>query len=265
MILFDGSDHDWFEGRGRSCTLLHLIDDATGRIFMRFAPSENTADCMRTFWAYVKAHGLPRTLYTDRGSVFYGENASVTDFARAMQVLGIQMIYANSPQAKGRVERGNRTHQDRLIKALRRERISTIAEANRFLQRRYLKQHNAHFALPTDDLPNVHRRLDPELKLDDVFCFQTTRYLNHDFTITLNATYIQILKGPYALPRPTQHLIVRRYLDDSLHIFSGTQELRYQVLPRKPPARPHHPPLPGPTHPWRMRPKIGKAKRRRNK
>jgi hypothetical protein len=91
------------------------------------------------------------------------------------------------------------------------------------------------------------------------------RYLRHDFTITLDTTYIQILKGPYALPRATQHLIVRRYLDDSLHIFSGTQELRYQVLPTKPPARPQHPPLPGPTHPWRMRPLIGKAKRRRKR
>lgn len=262
MVLFDGSDHDWFEGRGRPCTLLHLIDDATGRIFMRFAPSENVADCMRTFWAYVKSFGLPRSLYTDRGGVFYSENGSVTDFARAMHVLGIEMIYANSPQAKGRVERGNRTHQDRLIKALRRKRISSVADANQFLQRTYLKQHNARFALPADDLPDVHRNLDPDLKLDDVFCFQTSRYLRYDFTITLNATYVQILKGPYALPRPTSHLIVRRYLDDSLHIFSGLQELRFQILHKKPPPQPYHRPLPSPNHPWNLRPPIGKAKRR---
>jgi transposase len=263
MVLFDGSDHDWFEGRGPACTLLHLIDDALGRAFLRFAPSENTADCMRIFRAYCERYGLPRSLYLDRGSVFFNEHGSLTDFARAMDSLGIKMIYANSPQAKGRVERGNRTHQDRLIKALRHKGIATTAEANRFLERFYIADHNARFSLPADGLPDVHRPLDRHIHLDDILCFQTTRYLRHDFTITLDATYVQILKGPYALPRPTQHLTVRRYLDGSLHIFNDHTELRFHVLAHKPPPRKISPPMPRADHPWRIAPLIGKAKRRR--
>ncbi len=265
LVQFDGSDHDWFEGRGPQCTLLHFIDDATSRAFMRFATSENTADCMRAFHAYCKRHGVPRCLYLDRGSVFYAEGGAVTDFVRAMATLGVQVIYANSSQAKGRVERGNRTQQDRLIKAMRREGISTIADANRFLDRSYLKAHNRRFALPADGLPDVHRPLDPALKLEQILCFQTDRYLRRDYTITLGATFIQILKGPYVLPRPEQHVIVRRYLDDSLHIFNGEQELRFEILSQKPPPR--KPPLvhPAANHPWRLKPPIGKSKRRKRR
>jgi transposase len=264
LVQFDGSDHDWFEGRGPSCTLLHLIDDATGRVFLRFAPSENTADCMRTFRAYVERYGLPRCLYVDRGSVFWAKDGKLTDFARAMATLRVEIIYANSPQAKGRVERGNRTQQDRLVKALRRQGISTTAEANRLLTRSYLQEHNKRFALEADHLADVHRPLDPALKLDEVLCFQCTRYLNYDFTVTLDGTYIQILKGPYALPRPTSHVILRRFLDDSLHIFDGQQELRFEILKNKP-AAPRTRPLimPAPAHPWRHKRPIGKAKRRR--
>jgi transposase len=265
LVQFDGSDHDWFEGRGPECTLLHLIDDATSRIFLRFAPSENTADCMRTFWAYCTRHGIPRCLYIDRGAVFYAEGGAVTDFGRAMATLGVQIIFANSSEAKGRVERGNRTQQDRLIKAMRREGISTIAAANRFLERSYIKDHNHRFALPPDRLPDVHRVLDPSLKLQQILCFQTDRALRRDYTITLDSTFIQILKGPYVLPRPEQHLIVRRYLDDSLHIFHGDQELRFQILPGKPPPRKPPQVIPASNHPWRLKPPIGKSKRRRRR
>jgi len=264
LVQFDGSDHDWFEGRGPQCTLLHMIDDATSRVFLRFAASENTADCMRTFWAYCRRFGLPRCLYVDRGSVFYAEGGGVTDFGRAMATLGVQMIFANSSEAKGRVERGNRTQQDRLIKAMRRKGISTVGDANRFLERSYIKDHNGRFALPTDGLPDVHRVIDSSLKLEQILCFQTDRYVRRDYTITLKATYVQLLKGPYVLPRPEQHVIVRRYLDDSLHIFHGQQELNFKILQEKPP--PHRPALsaPGPTHPWRLKPPIGKSKRRRH-
>jgi transposase len=263
LVQFDGSDHDWFEGRGPQCTMLHMIDDATNRVFLRFAASENTADCMRTFWDYCKRYGIPRCLYIDRGSVFYKEGGALTDFGRAMATLGVQMIFANSSQAKGRVERGNRTQQDRLIKAMRRKGISSIGAANRFLERSYLKDHNNHFALPADGLPDVHRPLESSINLEQILCFQTHRYVNHDYTITLDATYIQILKGPYVLPRPEQHVIVRRYLDDSLHIFNGNQELRFEMLSGKP--APRKPPrvIPSNTHPWRLKPAFGKSKGRR--
>jgi hypothetical protein len=107
--------------------------------------------------------------------------------------------------------------------------------------------------------------IDPSLKLERILCFQTDRHLRRDYTITLDATYIQILNGPYVLPRPEQHVIVRRYLDDSLHIFHQEQELYFKILQEKPP--PHRPLLsmPAPSHPWRLKPPIGKSKRRRYK
>jgi hypothetical protein len=258
LVQFDGSDHDWFEGRGPTCTMLHFIDDATSRVFLRFAPSENTADCMRAFWAYIERYGLPRCLYVDRGGVFWAEEGRLTEFGRAMATLGVQMIFANSSQAKGRVERGNRTQQDRLIKAMRRAGISTIAGGNRFVERSYTEDHNTRFALPSVGLADVHRPLEKTFKLEQILCFQTERCLNHDFTITLKGVYIQILKGPYALPRPTAYLTVRRYLDDTLHIFRGDEELRYEILPRKP--APRKPPLvmPAANHPWFLK-GVGKG------
>lgn len=118
LVQFDGSTHDWFEGRAPVCCLLHAIDDASGRTFLRFAPSENAYDALWTLRAYCQRYGIPRHLYTDFGAVFKSDSGQLTDVGRAMEQLGVQMIFARSPQAKGRVERGNRTHQDRLIKAL---------------------------------------------------------------------------------------------------------------------------------------------------
>jgi len=127
LLQFDGSYHDWFEGRGAESCLLNCVDDATGRVYLKFALSENTQDVLLTMWEYVNKYGIPRSIYTDRASVYYAKG-KLTDFGRAMKQLNIELIIAKSPQAKGRVERFNRTLQDRLIKALRREGISNIAE-----------------------------------------------------------------------------------------------------------------------------------------
>ena len=114
LLQFDGSYHDWFEGRGAECCLINCVDDATGRVYLKFVISENTQDVMLTMWEYVNKYGIPRSIYTDRASVYKAEGV-LTDFGRAMEELEIKMIFARSPQAKGRVERGNRTHQDRLV------------------------------------------------------------------------------------------------------------------------------------------------------
>jgi hypothetical protein len=124
------------------------------------------------------------------------------DFGCPMEVLGIQIIYANSAQVRGRVERGNRTHHYCLIKVLRHRGISTIAEANRLLGRSYLSDRNICFVRPADGLLDIHLSLNTALNLVEILCFQTQRYLRHDFTITLDTTKIQILRDPYALPVP---------------------------------------------------------------
>lgn len=108
LLQFDGSYHDWFEGRGAECCLLNCVDDATGKVYLKFAISENTQDVLQSMWDYVKQNGIPRSMYVDRASVYYAEG-KLTDFGRAMKELDVEMIYAKSPQAKGRVERFNRT------------------------------------------------------------------------------------------------------------------------------------------------------------
>jgi hypothetical protein len=266
LVQFDGSTHDWFEGRGPVCCLLHAIDDAIGRAHLLFAPSENSADVMRAFWAYLKSYGIPRCVYIDRSGVFYTKRGKLTDAARALRDLGIEIIFANSPQAKGRVERGNRTHQDRLIKALRRANISTIADANRFLERSYIDRHNQQFALKADDLPDIHRPLPEGVDLRNVFCFQTTRSVYNDYTITLEAQFIQLERSAGSLlPSPGQHVTVRRWLDGSLHIFWNGHELTFSILDTKPKRRPavHH--RPAPDHPWRATMPIGRKRYRSSK
>jgi hypothetical protein len=256
LVQFDGSEHDWFEGRGPSCTVLHAIDDASNRTFLRFVPSEDTANALTTMRLYCERYGIPRALYTDYDSVYYADK-TLTDVGRAMQTLGVEIIYASSPQAKGRVERGNRTHQDRLVKELREHGISNIAEANRFLDTEYLDKHNQHFA-DTENLADVHRSIEG-YNLDNIFCFQTERQVHNDYTISLAGEYIQLLTGKGPLPPPRHSITVRRYLDNSLHLFWKDHELQFQILDQKHVPKPRPTPHPATSHPWR-RSLIGKAR-----
>jgi len=250
LVQLDGSPHDWFEGRGPLCTLLVAIDDASNRAFLRFVTSENSPEVLLVVRQYFERYGIPGAFYTDRGRVFYGEN-TLTDYQRAMKTLGVETIFANSPQAKGRVERSNRTHQDRLIKALRRHHISDLHAANRFLEKTYLAEHNRLFAR-TEHLSDIHRSVDG-IDLNNILCFETKRQVHNDYTITLNAQYIQLERGRAPLPPPKREVIVRRWLDDSWHIFWNEHELDFTGLDEKP-KRPHPRLRPADDHPWRRRP-----------
>jgi len=234
---------------------------------MRFAPSENTRDVLFTLRSYVEEYGIPREIYTDRGSVYHTKDTKVlTDVGRALTRLGVTMVLAHSPQAKGRVERSNRTHQDRLVKALRRERICTIEAANRFLNQCYLKEHNKRFAL-TAGLKDIHRP-SAGLDFDNIFCYETLRRVYNDYTITLGAKFIQLERSPNSpLPPPGRSVTVRRHLkDDSLHIFWNEQELKYTLIKSRPkPLLSHTAQPPAANHPWRNLRPIGKACLRNNK
>ncbi|EED5060701.1 ISNCY family transposase, partial [Salmonella enterica subsp. enterica serovar Enteritidis] len=134
LIQIDGSPHHWFEDRGPRCTLIVFIDDATSALMgLRFAPAETTQAYMETLGKYVTQHGIPLALYSDKHSIFRVNNpdreGELTQFTRAIKTLGIEPIHANTPQAKGRVERANQTLQDRLVKELRLQNISDIASA----------------------------------------------------------------------------------------------------------------------------------------
>jgi len=265
LVQFDGSDHDWFEGRAPRCCLLVAIDDASGRVFMRFARSENAHDVLLTLRQYIERYGIPREIYTDKATIYHppSKGEKLTDVGRALNRLGVRMIVAHSPQAKGRVERSNRTHQDRLVKALRRHNISTIDAANRFLEQVYLKDHNDRFAC-CDGLKDIHRPSDG-LDFNNIFCFETTRRVYNDFTITLNASFIQLERSATPLPPPGRSVIVRWWLDNSLHIFFNDEELAFSMIRAKRQAlSPSRilPLPPGSNHPWRHKNPIGRARYR---
>jgi len=248
LLQFDGSHHDWFEGRGAECCLINCVDDATGRVYLKFAVSENTQDVLLTLWEYVNKYEIPRSIYTDKFSV-YKAVGKLTDFGRAMKELNIETIYANSPQAKGRVERTNRTLQDRLVKALRQEGISNIAEANKFVQEIFISDYNSKFAVNLE-VPDAHR-ITSGYDLKNIFCYKTSRQVRNDYTINLAGGYIQLLKGSSPLPVPKQNVTICKWLNGETHIYFNGQEITFTQLENKSGKtgyKIHHLPK---DHPWR--------------
>jgi hypothetical protein len=248
MLQFDGSHHDWFEGRAAECCLINCVDDSTGKVYLKFALSENTQDVLLTLWEYVNKYGIPGSIYTDKFSVYKAEG-KLTDFGRAMKELNIQTIYANSAQAKGRVERANRTLQDRLVKALRRQGISNIAEANKYVQKKFMREYNSRFAVNLD-VPDAHRiTLGYDLK--NIFCYKTSRQVRNDYTINLAGGYIQLLKGSSPLPRPKQNVTICKWLNGGIHIYFNDQEIKFNHLDDKPGKKGYKVRAVPKDHPWR--------------
>lgn len=207
LVQMDGSPHDWFEGRGPCCTLLLCVDDATGKVLEGlFVPSEAIWTYFSFMKQYFKKHGMPISFYIDKHSVFR-VNAKealtgdgITQFGRAMQELGIEMIFANSPQAKGRIERMNQTFQDRLVKELRLRGISTPEAANAFLPE-FIEDVNRRFAVIPQSPNNAHRALLKEQDLELIFTIKSFRVLSKNLTFQYNNTIYQIHsdKQSYAL------------------------------------------------------------------
>jgi hypothetical protein len=198
LIQLDGSEHDWFEGRGPRCTLLVFIDDATSETFhLKFVKSENTFDYFEVTREYIEKHGRPEAFYPDKHGVFRVNHEGAlsgdgrTQFGRAMEELEIELICANSPQAKGRVERRNRDFQNRLIKAMRIAKICNIEAANVFLPS-FLHKFNQKFAKAPLDPQNAHRPLLPTQNLDRIFCLKETRQLSKNLTLQYNNVIYQV-------------------------------------------------------------------------
>jgi transposase len=259
LVQVDGSHHDWFEGRGPWCCLFVFIDDASNFSFMFFSKEEDSHNALKSLQLYIERHGIPAAIYVDRKSVYWAED-TVTDFARASATLGIKIIYSRSPQGKGRVERANRTHQDRLVKALREANVSDIEAANRFLMETYIEKHNARFSM-TEELPDIHRSPN-RYDLRNIICFETDRSVYNDMTIRIDNQFFQIKKTNQLLPVPRQRVIVRRWLDGSMHVFWREKEITIQLCAEdrcnKHPAKPITTDL----HPWRQKPQIGRAKKK---
>jgi hypothetical protein len=235
MVQLDGSPHDWFEGRGPKCTLLVFIDDATSRIlWLEFVESESLHGVMGATRRYMEKHDKPVSFYVDYGSVFSvnknnKDHEKITQFERAMGELGVEIIHARSPQAKGRVERCNRTMQDRLIKEMRLAGISNMQDANRFVQEGFIANHNAKFAEEAAKPGNAHLSVE-DLNLSNIFCIKTKRVVMNDYTISYRRRAVQILKTRSILVRPKDQIFVYEHLDGSLSLVLRKINLEFVEL-----------------------------------
>jgi len=204
LIQIDGSPHLWFEERGDRCTLIVFIDDATGQTYCKFVEVETTDAYMRTAWEYLEKYGKPLAFYSDKHGIFRvnipncNKKEQLTQFGRALKELEIDLICANSPQAKGRVERMNKTLQDRLIKELRIRNINTIEEANRFLKETYLEEFNRQFAIAPASKENAHRKVKKDMDLSEIFCEKHNRKVSKNLELQFENVVYQIkLQQPY--------------------------------------------------------------------
>lgn len=267
LVQLDGSHHDWLEGRGPRCVLMAYIDDASSRVFARFYTYEGTIPAMDSFRRYIQQYGIPLALYADQHTTYRSpaeptvaeQLAGVkpmSQFGRALAELGVELIPAYSPQAKGRVERLFKTFQDRLIKELRLAGVTTQEEANRFLEA-YLPRYNRRFAVPPVQAADLHRPKPTDRELDRSLCIKTTRCLRKDFTIAHHGQLYQI----HDTVRATSVQVEER-LDGTLQLTHQGRRLAYHVIAARPQKRreegtpgpsPRRPVRPQPDHPWRKR------------
>lgn len=230
LVQTDGSIHVWLEGRGPRMTLLVMIDDATSKVVARFFPAETTEGYFDLLGRYLRKHGRMVAIYADRHSIFFAIDANnepvPTQFGRALRELGIELIPAGSPQAKGRVERFNGTAQDRLVKELRLGGACTLEEANRVLQEKFLPWFNRRCTVRPASANDAHRPLHPSMNLASILGFQDQRVVANDYTIRHNGTIYQLL--PPARPGLRGGKVtVERRLDSTVHIRFRGKYLKY--------------------------------------
>lgn len=237
LFQIDGSHHWWFENRGPKCALLVYIDDATGKLLhLRFALSENTFDYLQATKAYLEHWGKPLAFYSDKHGVFRTTHASETDrtsgltqFGRALYELNIDIICANTPQAKGRVERANRTLQDRLVKELRLRSINTLEEANAFAPE-FISDFNARFGKEPRNPKDMHRPLAAHENLDGAMCRKEVRTVSQALTLRYEKVIFILDPTDYAKTLPRQKVIVCDYPDGRLEIMHEGTLLPYRTF-----------------------------------
>lgn len=227
LVQMDGSFHEWYEGRGPVGCLMNLVDDATTETLARLGEQETIWAAAGVLRRWIEKYGVPLALYVDWKNVYVQKptekqqrrgEAAVTQFGRMCDSLGIRIIAANSPQAKGRVERNHGTHQDRMVKKLRRKRIQSHDEANKYLEAEYLPEHNRRFARLASSPGDYHRSAPGRKELDDVFHLETRRVIGNDWVVRYQNRFLQVKRQARNYAPAKAKVVVCEWEDGRLEI-----------------------------------------------
>ena len=280
LVQMDGSHHRWFGPEKDMACLMNMVDDATGDTLGLMDHQETTEAAMNTLRRWIEKYGIPGALYTDKKNVYVtgreptmeeqlADETPLTAFGKACHKLGIEIITAHSPQAKGRVERFNATYQDRLVKELALRRITTCATADKFLKEHFCDHLNEKIALTPREAEDYHRPLPKGIDLDDIFCHEELRVLQNDWCIRHENRYYQILEGNKPLPKPKDKVLIRTHLDGRVALLHDGKPLAFRALSAKQlyrqanqksktnttataPPKPRGKSKPARNHPWRQ-------------
>jgi len=244
LVQMDGSHHDWFEGRRGRAVLMVMVDDANSRVMARFSEEETTQAAYLVFADYVRRYGRPAALYVDRDSIYRTEREPeineqlraqqpMTQFARAMQTLDVQLIFAYSPQAKGRVERVHGTLQDRLIKEMRVAGVNTLQAANQFLEEKFLPAYNARFMVQAAASADLHRPIRAAV-LNEALSWEEIRLVRRDWTVLWSSRWLQLSAENLRLELVGRAVTIREKLDGQIELLYRGRKLPFKELPARP-------------------------------
>ena len=272
LVQLDGSFHEWFEERGPQQCLMNMVDDATSTTLSQMHEQETIWAAADVFRAWVEKHGVPQALYTDWKNVYVrqpteaeiaADEAARTQFGHICAKLGTRIIAANSPQAKGRVERSHGIQQDRLIKKLRLKQIRTVEEANQYLRQHYLADHNRRFRREPAEPEDYHRKAPGKRELDAIFRLEASRTISNDWVVRYQGRFLQIQRESQHAPARAK-VTVSEGRDGSLKILYRGREVEWTEIaapaPKPPsPSKGHAVEVhkkrhrPAAHHPWRRK------------
>jgi len=267
MVQMDGSFEHWLEGRADRGCLINMVDDATSIGLGQFYDEESSWAVIGTLRLWVERYGIPRALYVDWKNVYHvkpterqqeaGEETQA-QFQRICARLGIELIGANSAQAKGRVERSHGIHQDRLIKKMRLQKISDYRTANRYLEETYMPEHNGKFAMKPVEALDFHEQPAKQVDLDEVFSLEWERTVSNDWVVQWQGRWLQLETGEPV--QPGHRVVVQQRQNGSLVLLHKQQQLQYKEIDRPIRQTPAVVPIrsrrkakvkPAATHPWK--------------
>jgi transposase len=268
LVQMDGSFHAWLEQRGPEACLLNLVDDATGTTLCHLGKQETTWAAANLLRRWIEQYGVPQALYTDWKSVYVRKASAAeretgelprTQFGRMCAKLGIRIIAASSPQAKGRVERNHGTHQDRLIKKLRRKNICSYEAANQFLADTYLAEHNRRYCRPAASEEDFHRPTPSIRRMEEIFCLESERTISKDWVVRYGGRLMQVQRQSSHHAPAEAKILVQEWQSGMVEIRYRGQKVAWQEIATMP-ARPEPPPKaitaiyhPPATHPWKKK------------